>query len=106
MKGWAENIVHENNVTSDAMRTQVFSGAQKFRPALDLVVSLSKNWSNVTLGATKETPSPTSGIRFINKWKEVRNEFELIFPCEEENGSEIIAAGKFISNQKDHCLDI
>jgi hypothetical protein len=55
-----------------------------------------------SLGETKETPSPTSGPRFTNKWKEVSNGFELVFTCDAKcNSLTCITAGELISNQKD-----
>ena len=90
--------------TSDgAMRTQdVLSVGQKFRRATDAKISFSKNNSK-TSGGSNETPSPTSGPRFTNTWKEVSNGFELVFAADAEPECSLsITPRGLMSNQKEY----
>ena len=90
--------------TSDgAMRTQELSVGSKFRRAADVKISFPRKNSRLTSGGAKETPSPISGPRFSNKWKEVSNGFELVFAGDVEPECSLsITARGLMSNLKEY----
>ena len=93
---------HDDN-SGGALRTREESPVeQKFCRASGVKISFSKKHGNVIIGGTKETPSPSSGTRFINKWRELSNGFDLIFTCDAKCNNLGITAGELLSNQKEY----
>jgi hypothetical protein len=89
-----------DDTSDDAMRTQELSVGPKFRRAADVKTSFLKKNSKLTSGGT---PSPTSGPRFTNKWKEVSNGFELVFAGDAEPECSLsITARGLMSNLKEY----
>jgi len=83
---------HDDN-SGGALRTREESPVeQKFCRASGVKISFSKKHGNVIIGGTKETPSPSSGTRFINIWKELSNGFVIAI----SGITKFIFSGRFI----------